>query len=809
MTSRTRPSHPLLRAHPAVVLERVRGCHAGTVGSLGRDHRRRQRPGHSPHGLGQDPRRVPVVDRQLLTGDPVDPKRRLRVLYVSPLKALAVDIERNLRTPLAGITAAADRMGATAPEVSVGFALVTRRRTSAGASRPPARHPDHHAGVVVPVADVARPRAASLRRDRNRRRGAHDRAQQARSASGAQPRTARRVARTSAAALGLSATVRPPEEVATFLGGGARSLSSIRAATSTSTSPSSCQSRTWRTRGIGSTPQARPRRRRGFRGRSACPRSPRRRPSCRSGTQRVAPRRGGLLDLIEAHSSTIVFVNSRRLAERLCRGSTSWPTTESERERGDRGPDRGSGSPRLGVARAAGADRGGLQGRPAAGGGCHQLARARHRHGVGGPRGAGRISVFGRIGAAARGRAGHQVGEVSRGVFFPKFRGDLLETSVVVERMHQGAIEEMHYPRNPLDVLAQQVVAMVAMDDWTVDDLETAVRAPLPSRASAQRLEATLDMLSGRYPSHEFAELRPASQLGPPDGRAYRAAGSAAPCGDVRWHHPGSGDCSGSSWRPRRARVSESSTRRWSTSPDPATLRSRCVDLAHRGNQPRSRARHAGPGGRRQDAVLARRRSRSAHRARSRYRRVRARDDRLQRGPERDVGSNPRGSTISRPATSFSTSAEQKDATGNMPDDRTIVVERFRDEIGDWRVCVHSFFGAHVHAPWAQAIEARVRERTRPRRSMHLHGRRHRRPSAGGRRGSTGSLRDFRSRGDNRDRHLRRSGTRLCSRAVSGSARRGPCCCRAGARGPGRRCGNSASGARISCRWRANTSPSP
>ena len=108
------------------------------------------------------------------------------------------------------------------------------------------------------------------------------------------------------------------------------------------------------------------------------------------------------------------------------------------------------------------------------------------------------------------GRAGHQVGAVSRGIVFPKFRGDLVESAVVVERMRAGAIEAMRYPRNPLDVLAQQIVAMVAMDDWTVDDLEALVRRAAPfAELPRSALDSVLDMLSGRYPSDEFAELRP------------------------------------------------------------------------------------------------------------------------------------------------------------------------------------------------------------------------------------------------------------------------------------------------------------
>ena len=125
------------------------------------------------------------------------------------------------------------------------------------------------------------------------------------------------------------------------------------------------------------------------------------------------------------------------------------------------------------------------------------------------------------------GRAGHQVGAVSRGVLFPKFRGDLVQTAVVVERMRRGAIESLRVPANPVDVLAQQIVAMCAMDDWAVDDLEALVRKAAPFAALPRSiLESVLDMLSGRYPSDEFAELRPrlvwdrVSRARSPAGRA-------------------------------------------------------------------------------------------------------------------------------------------------------------------------------------------------------------------------------------------------------------------------------------------------
>ena len=108
------------------------------------------------------------------------------------------------------------------------------------------------------------------------------------------------------------------------------------------------------------------------------------------------------------------------------------------------------------------------------------------------------------------GRAGHSVGEVSKGVVIPKFRGDLLEAAAVVEGMLEGRIESTVVPRRALDVLAQQVVAMCAMDEWKVDELAAVVRRAYPySELGPRAFESVLDMLSGRYPSDEFIELRP------------------------------------------------------------------------------------------------------------------------------------------------------------------------------------------------------------------------------------------------------------------------------------------------------------
>ena len=108
------------------------------------------------------------------------------------------------------------------------------------------------------------------------------------------------------------------------------------------------------------------------------------------------------------------------------------------------------------------------------------------------------------------GRGCHQIDAVSEGVVFPKFRGDLVACAAVAKAMHDGAVEATRYPRNPLDIVAQQIVAMTSVDHWKVDDLFDTIRRAAPcAELSRGVFEGVLDMLSGRYPSDEFAELKP------------------------------------------------------------------------------------------------------------------------------------------------------------------------------------------------------------------------------------------------------------------------------------------------------------
>src|SRR5207247_2191379 len=225
------------------------------------------------------------------------------------------------------------------------------------------------------------------------------------------------------------------------------------------------------------------------------------------------------------------------------------------------------------------------------------------------------------------GRAGHELGAVSKGRIFPKFRADLLESAVVAKRMLEGAIEETVIPRNPLDVLAQQIVAIAADEEISVDELHELVRGAYPfADLSRTQLENVLDMLAGRYPSDEFAELRPRIVWDRTAGVIRGRQGA------------------------RRLAVTNAGT-----IPDRGLFGVHLVD-----------------GGGRVGEL-----------------------------DEEMVYEARAGQTFLD---------GQAAVTGADPSDRTVVVERFRDEIGDWRLCILTPFGARVHAPWALALAARLRE---------------------------------------------------------------------------------------------------
>ena len=317
------------------------------------------------------------------------------------------------------------------------------------------------------------------------------------------------------------------------------------------------------------------------------------------------------------------------------------------------------------------------------------------------------------------GRAGHQVGATSRGVFFPNHRGDLIESAVVVERMRQGAIEEVAELRNPLDVLAQQIVAAVAIEDTKADELYALVRRAsnfrdLPHSA----YEAVLDMLSGRYPSEDFAELRPRLVWQRDTGLltarpgaqrlAVTSGGTIPDRGLFGVFLVGEGNASGRHEAGRRVgeldeemvyetrvgdvftlgttswRVEQITHDQVQVSPAPGTPGRLPFWKGDSPARPLELGRAFGAFVREVGAMR----------------------------PEQATARMREAGLDEFAANNLVTYlAEQQAATGALPTDRTVVFERFRDELGDWRVCVHCPLGTGVLTPWALAVEHAARER--------------------------------------------------------------------------------------------------
>jgi ATP-dependent Lhr-like helicase len=706
-----------------------------------------------------------ALDRIATTPVPEDAARRCRVVYVSPLKALAVDVERNLRAPLAGIRQAAARLDQPVPDVRVsirsGDTPADERRSFT--RTPPdvlittpeslfllltSRARESLAGVETVIVDEVHSLAGS-------KRGAH----LALSLERLDALTGNRAQR-----VGLSATVRPVDEVARWLGGGERvevvhppaekefdlrvvvpvpDLAELDGAPTGGAGGGSPEDELAELRALGdlSGPAAAP------------PRTP-------SIWPHVEER---VVDLVADHRATLVFANSRRLAERLtARLNELWTerlATAVVTAADDDAPgttDR-AGSPQVaGLAGTALPHPGSLTPAQimaqsgAALGVSPVLARAHHgsvskeqRALIEGELKAGRLPAvvatsslelgidMGAVdlvvqveappsvasGLQRVGRAGHQVGAVSRGVLFPKYRGDLVQTAVVVERMRAGAIEELRVPVTPLDVLAQQVVAMVAMDPWTVDDLDTMVRRAAPFSALTRGvLESVLDMLAGRYPSDEFAELRPrvvwdrhtgVLTARPGAQRLAVTSGGTIPDRGLFGVFLAGGQESSRGGGRRVGELDEEMAYE-SRVGDVFTLGStswRIEDITHDrvlvtpapgqpGRLPFWKGDAAGRPAELGRAVGAFVRE-VVHLAPDAAR-------------ERVTRAGLDGWATDNLLAYLN---EQQEATRHVPDDRTVVVERFRDELGDWRVVIHSPAGGQVHAPWALAIAARFRER--------------------------------------------------------------------------------------------------
>ncbi|WP_433721423.1 ATP-dependent helicase [Actinoplanes sp. CA-051413] len=649
------------------------------------------------------------LDRLAHEPVPAEPKHRCRVLYVSPLKALAVDVERNLRAPLTGIRQASGRLGLPPPDITVGMRTGD---TPADERRAFARTPpdilittpeslfllltsaarESLKGVETVIIDEVHAVAAT-------KRGAHL-ALSLERLDAMLGRPAQRV--------GLSATVRPIDETARFLGGaGAVEIVQPR---SSKTIEVSVQVPVEDMTRLDEVPEVD----------ADDPGTSRRTPSIWPAVEER------VLELIQQHRSTIVFTNSRRGAERLC-ARINELAAEAVVEQADRAP----------AALMAQS--------PIATGAAPVVARAHHgsvsreeRKQIEEALKSGQLPAvvatsslelgidMGAVdlvvqieappsvaaGLQRIGRAGHQVGAVSRGVVFPKHRGDLLSCAVVAERMGEGAIEELRYPRNPLDVLAQQIVAMVALDAWQVDELAALVRRAAPyAELPDSALHAVLDMLSGRYPSTAFAELRPRlvwdrttdELTGRPGAQrlAVTSGGTIPDRGMFGVFLAGS---------EKASRVGELD--------EEMVYESRVGDVFLLGSTswrieditPDRVLVSPAPGA---PARMPFWKGDALGRPIELGRAIGARLRTLTRAEDSKAIASLRDSGLDEWAADnlMAYLREQRESTRNLPDDRTIVVERFRDELGDWRMTVHCVLGARVNAPWALAIARRLSER--------------------------------------------------------------------------------------------------
>ncbi|MFS0854019.1 ATP-dependent helicase [Microbacterium sp. 179-I 3D4 NHS] len=649
---------------------------------------------------------------------PAKDAARTRILYISPLKALGVDVERNLRSPLVGIGQSARRLGVPAPAVTVGVRSgdTTSSDRRKLVSDPPdilittpeslylmltSRAGETLRGVHTVIIDEVHAVAAT-------KRGAHlavslERLDALRAGHGAEAPAQR---------IGLSATVRPIDEVARFLGGAAPVEIVAPPASKTFelgvVVPMDDMTNPPPPPGVpGETADA----------------------EYSEVTGSVWPHvEEAIVDRILQNNSTIVFANSRRLAERL-----TGRLNEIYSERiGVPLPESAVPAQMMAQAGAtAGAD--------------PVLAKAHHgsvskeqraqveeelKSGVlrcvvatsslelGIDMGAVDLVIqveappSAASGLQRVGRAGHQVGEISRAALFPKHRGDVLHTAIVTERMLAGKIEAVQVPRNPLDILAQQTVAASALGAISVEEWFETVRRSAPFQSLPRSAyEATLDLLAGRFPSDEFAELRPRlvwdRDAGTLTGRpgAQRIAvtsGGTIPDRGLFGVFV-AGESSGARvgeldeemvYESRVGDVFTLGTTSWRI----AEITHDRVSVIPAYGQPGKVPFWHGDGIGRPFELG------EALGAFSREVSSAAPEKAAQRLIEAGLDEQARANLLAH-------LSEQREATGTLPTDRTLTVERGRDEVGDWRVILHSPYGMKVHAPWALAINARVRER--------------------------------------------------------------------------------------------------
>jgi ATP-dependent Lhr-like helicase len=655
-----------------------------------------------------------ALDQLMFTPRPKK-ERRCRVVYVSPLKALAVDVERNLRAPLAGIANVAHDF--VMPQIAI--------RTGDTPQSERARFNRDPADILITTPESLYLMLTSNPSEMLRgvqtiiideihalvpnKRGAH---------LALSIERLSRLCEKPPQRIGLSATQRPLDEVARFLGGcsaatlgGARKRNAAEGGGATLLHEEFADHHKTNYRPVHVVDTGEKKR---LELRVEVPVEEMAKLGQETGEIKSGPAWGGkerasiwpaihprLLELIKAHRSTLIFVNSRRLAERLAaalnelagellvqahHGSIARPQRieiEDNLKSGKLPALIATSSLELGI------DMGAIdlviqiEAPPSIASGMQRI-----------------------------GRASHHVGATSEGIIFPKFRGDLVACAAVTRAMHEGRIEPTRYPRNPLDVLAQQIVAMVSMEDWNADDLFNAVRCAAPyAELSRGTFDGVLDMLSGLYPSDEFAELRPritwdrttnvltarssAKRIAItsggtiPDRGLYGVFLAGAEKGSAR---VGELDeemvfesrvgetflLGASTWR-----IEEITHDRVLVTPAPGQP----------GKMPfwkGDQAERTVPFGEEIGGLVRELRDMK---------------------PPAAIDMLIKRHDLDRLAAEnlLQYLDDQQEATNAVPDDKTIVVERVMDELGDWRVCVLTPFGGRIHAPWAMAATAKIR----------------------------------------------------------------------------------------------------
>ena len=645
-----------------------------------------------------------------LVAEPPSGERRTRLVYVSPLKALSYDVEKNLRAPLKGIGGDVEVAIRTGDTPQKERQQMLRRPPDVLITTPESLYLMVTSRARETLTDVEWLIVDEIHAVAQTKRGAH------------LALTLERLEHLTGGGLqriGLSATQRPLDEVGRFLVGAGRDCRvvdsgvrkpldlEIRVPVEDMREPGEHDVTDPAVGGQGTAAG----------GGDLIGIGP------GDGTGAAATRRSiwpaiypELLELVREHRSTIIFVNSRRGAERLAVRLNELAGEGGGEGRSPTGePATAAGTPSAEIARAhhgslAREERLVVEDLLKSGELPCLVATSSLELGID----MGAVDLVVQVespksvtaGLQRIGRAGHGVGEVSKGRIFPKFRADLLECAVVTRRMRAGEIEHTVVPRNPLDVLAQHVVAMTAGgDEWRAGELHDLVRRAYPfAELSRELLDQVLDMLDGRYPSEEFSELRPR----------------------IVW------DRVQDTVRGRKGALALAVTNA-GTIPDRGLYGVHLPDGRRVGELDEEMVYEARPG---QTFLLGASTWRIEEITRDRVIVTPApgapgalpfwKGDGVGRPAElgRAIGAFAREAVDTEPAqlaaendlderaaTNLVTYLrEQREATRVLPSDRTVVIERFRDEIGDWRLCVLSPLGGRVHAAWALAMSARIRD---------------------------------------------------------------------------------------------------